>query len=131
MTSAASAVVVTACVSATAAHGYVFARESLLFSRPSTQRMFEVAAADVGAVRLWAFHQGVYNLLLGATSLAGAIGVLAGASTAGPALVVASSTSMIVAAVTLVAADPRRARIPGLVAQALPPSVALLALTLA
>ena len=95
MTSAASAVVVAACVAAAAVHGYVFVRESPLFSRPSTQRMFEVAAADVSAVRLWAFHQGVYNLLLGATSVAGAIGVSSGARNAGAALIVAASTSMI------------------------------------
>ncbi|MFI5916560.1 DUF1304 domain-containing protein [Dactylosporangium sp. NPDC051541] len=116
---------------AAAMHGYVFVRESVLFSRSSTRRMFEVAPEHAGAIRLWAFHQGVYNLLLGTTALVGAIALLAGASTIGVTLIVAAGVFMIVAAVTLVVADPRRVRVPGLFAQALPPSVALVALALA
>ncbi|MFG1608701.1 DUF1304 family protein [Actinoplanes sp. NPDC049265] len=115
---------------AAALHGYIFARESLLFSRPSTQRMFEVAAADVPAVRLWAFHQGVYNLLLGTTALAGAAATVIGATTTGATLITASALSMIVAAAALLAADRRRARLPGFLTQAVPAATALLAIVL-
>lgn len=130
MTGALTVVVAGAVSVAAATHGYVFVRESLLFSRPSTRRMFEVTPEHAGAIRLWAFHQGVYNLLLGTTALVGAIALLSGASIVGDTLIVAASLSMITAAVTLLLADPRRLRVPGVFAQALPPFVALVALAL-
>jgi putative membrane protein len=124
------AVAVCASVVAAVLHGYIFVLESLMFSRAGTQQMFEVAAADAPAVRLWAFHQGIYNLLLGATALAGAAAAAAGATTAGLTLMTAAGIFMVLAAVALVAADPRRARLPGFLAQAGPSAATLLAVIL-
>ena len=120
-----------ASIVAAAMHGYIFTLESVLFSRPRTQRMFEYATDDLPALRLWAFHQGVYNLLIGSTALAGAVALLTGSTTVGITLVISASTFMIGAALALIAADRRHARIPGLVAQALPPIVALITLAFA
>jgi putative membrane protein len=131
MTSSLTMVVAGAMSVAAALLGYVFVRESLLFDQPSTRRMFEVAPEQAGAIRLRAFHQGVYNLLVGTTALVGAIALLDGATTVGITLIVAAGSFMVIAAIALVVADPRRGRIPGLFAQALPPAVALFALALA
>jgi putative membrane protein len=117
-----------AMVAAAALHLYVFARESLLFSRPSTQRMFEVEALQATAVRLWAYHQGIYNALLGGVAAAGAVALLLGDRTVGATLTIASGVSMIIAAATLVMADRRPSRIPGLLTQAVPPAAGLLLL---
>jgi putative membrane protein len=116
-----SAVLVAAGLLAAGVHSWVFVLESLLFGRAAVQRMFEVGPQHAAAVRPWAFHQGVYNLLL-----AGA--VLVGLAVAGPAgrLVVAVATgSMVVAGVALVAFDPRRERVAGMVAQCVPAGIAL------
>jgi putative membrane protein len=116
---------------AAAVHAYVFARESLLFHRRSTQQMFDIAPGHADAVQLWAFHQGIYNALLGTTSLVGALALLLGARTVGSTLIVASSATMIIAAIALVAADPRPARLPGFLAQAAPAVAAMTAVLFA
>ncbi|HEY3688332.1 MAG TPA: DUF1304 family protein [Streptosporangiaceae bacterium] len=126
-----TAVCVAASILASATHGYIFAKESILFPRPRTQAMLEVAAEHATAVRLWAFHQGIYNLLLGTVAVAGAVAMAAGAFTIAATLIVTFSVSMIVAAASLFAADARRARVPGLIAQALPAVSALVALAFA
>lgn len=126
--SPALATAVAAAAVAAALHAFMFARESLMFSRPSTQQMLEVAAADVPAVRLWALHQGVYNLLLGGTALAGAVAVVAGSTRVGATLLTASGIFMLVAAAALMAVDRRRARVPGFLAQAVPAAIVLLAI---
>lgn len=128
MIPASTIVATVAMLVATIAHVFMFARESLLFQRPSSQRMLEIQPAHASAIRLWAYHQGIYNLLLGGTGLAGALALLAGGAEAGVALILAAAVSMITAAVALLAVDRRVARIPGFLAQAVPPSVALLAL---
>lgn len=38
-------------------HLYVFVHESILFSRPATQSMFQVEPQHAPAIRLWAYHQ--------------------------------------------------------------------------
>jgi putative membrane protein len=106
-------------------HGWMFLQESVLFTRPATQRMLEVAPQHASAVRLWAYHQGVYNLLLGLTALAGAGGLLIGAAPVAQTMIVTAGVSMVVAAVALLLVDPRRRRLPGFLAQALPALVAL------
>ena len=67
MIDAASIIIVAASLVAAAAHGYIFFRESVLFTRPSTVRMFDVPAEHAAAVKMRAFHLGIYNLLLGTT----------------------------------------------------------------
>lgn len=123
-------VVIAAAVVAAALHLYVFARESLLHSRTSTRRMLEIDAVHAEAVRLWAFHQGVYHALLAAITGSGVIAALTHATTVATALLTASGAAMVVTALALLIADPRRARLAGFCAQALPPLIALAALRL-
>jgi len=115
---------------AAATHVFMFAVESLLFGRISTRRMLEIPERHAAAVRLWAYHQGVYNLLLGAMSAAGAIGLVLGSSIGGRTLLLASNAAMVVAALALIGVDRRRERVPGALAQALPAAVCLVALGL-
>jgi putative membrane protein len=128
---AATTVAATAAATAAVVHSYMFVKESLQFSRPQTLRMLEVPVEDAGAVRLWAFHQGVYNLLLGATATAGGTLLLTGFRVAGSTLLAAAAVSMTAAAAALLAADPRPQRIPGFLAQAAPALTALIALAAA
>lgn len=110
-------------------HWYMFIQESVLFPRrPETQRMFDVAPAEMPAVRLWAFHQGVYNFLLGTIGATGSMLLLTGHAVAGTALLIAAATSMVCAAGALLAVDRRRQRLTGFAAQALPAIVALVML---
>ncbi|MCY1695082.1 DUF1304 family protein [Curtobacterium sp. SL109] len=116
-------------LSAAAMHWWMFVQESILFAQHSeTQRMLGVAPAAVPAVRLWAFHQGVYNFLLGAVGATGSLFLLAGCAANGTALFVAAAVSMIAAAGALLAVDRRRQRLPGFAAQAIPAISALIAL---
>ena len=125
---AAIIVAVTASVASAAIHGYVFVRETVLYHRPATQRMFGIPPTATAAVRLWAYHLGIYNLLLGLTALAGAVALVTGVATVGETLIIASSLAMIIAATTLVAAEHRRVRLRGFIAQAAPPFIAVVAL---
>ncbi|MEV6607133.1 DUF1304 domain-containing protein [Kutzneria sp. NPDC051319] len=109
-------------------HLWIFTMESVRFSRPQVHAMFEVRPADLDTVRPWAFHQGCYNALLALQMLAGLIAVHLGASTAGHALVLAAGASMLAAGVALIAFDPRRARIKGLIGQGAPALATLIAL---
>lgn len=116
-------------LAAAAMHWWMFAQESVLFPRrPGTQRMLDVAPGAVPAVRLWAFHQGVYNFLLGAIGVAGSLLLLASQAAIGATLLVAAAVSMIAAAGALLAVDCRRQRLPGFAAQALPAVIALITL---
>jgi putative membrane protein len=124
----ASSAAVGAAAVAAGMHAYIFARESLLFSRPSTRQMLEVDKAHAEAIRLWAFHQGVYNALLAAISVAGILSAVLDVGLVATTLLTTSSVAMIVAALTLLVADPRRARLPGCLAQAAPPLIVLAAL---
>ncbi|MFL6120037.1 DUF1304 family protein [Actinophytocola sp.] len=101
-------------------HLWIFTMESVRFRRPDVHAMFEVRAADLAAVRPWAFHQGCYNALLALQTLAGVAAVHLGATAAGRALVLAAGASMLAASAALVAFDPRRARIAGLIGQGAP-----------
>lgn len=109
-------------------HLHMFTHETILFARPRTQRMLEIEPQHVPAVRLWAYHQGIYNALLAGIAAAGAGALLVGHRTVGVALTTAAALSMITAAAALVLADRRRARIAGFLAQAAPPAAGLLLL---
>ncbi|MFF1607624.1 DUF1304 domain-containing protein [Amycolatopsis sp. NPDC058278] len=108
-------------------HLWIFTMESVRFEHPRVHAMFEVRAADLGAVRPWAFHQGCYNALLALQVLAGLAAVHVGAVAAGRALVLAAGASMLVASAALIAFDPRRARIKGLIGQGAPALATLIA----
>jgi putative membrane protein len=109
-------------------HLWIFTMESVRFSHPDVHAMFEVRAADLHAVRPWAFHQGCYNALLALQVLTGLTAAHVGAVAAGQALVLAASASMLVASLALIAFDPRQARIKGLIGQGAPALATLIAL---
>ncbi|MET8997693.1 DUF1304 domain-containing protein [Amycolatopsis sp. NPDC004169] len=109
-------------------HLWMFTMESIRFARPEVHAMFEVRAADVDVVRPWAFHQGCYNAFLALQVLAGLIAADSGAIAVGRALVSAAGASMLAASVALIAFDPRRARIKGLLGQGAPALATLVAL---
>lgn len=114
---------------AAAMHTYIFTMESVRFSRTATLHMLEIQPQHADAVRLWAYHQGVYNLLLALTATIGAALALTGETVPGRTLLLASSTTMVIAALALLLADRRTARIPGFLAQAIPPLLTIAALT--
>ncbi|MET8759413.1 DUF1304 domain-containing protein [Lentzea sp. NPDC004782] len=109
-------------------HLWIFTMESVRFRRPEVHAMFEVRAEDLDAVRPWAFHQGCYNALLALQVLAGLVAAHLGAE--GRALVLAACASMLAAGVALIAFDPRRARVKGLIGQGAPALAALVALVI-
>jgi putative membrane protein len=109
-------------------HLWIFTMESVRFGRPEVHAMFEVRAADVDVVRPWAFHQGCYNAFLALQVLAGLTAVHSGEGSAGRALVSAAAASMLAASVALIAFDPRRSRIKGLLGQGGPALATLIAL---
>jgi putative membrane protein len=113
---------------AAAMHLWIFTMESVRFGRPEVYAMFEVRAADLAAVRPWAFHQGCYNALLALQMLAGLIAAHENAIAAGRTLVLAAGVSMLAASVALIAFDPRRARIKGLIGQGAPALATVVAL---
>jgi len=47
-------------------HVYVFFLESVVWTRPSTMRLFKIAPQDAAATRILAVNQGFYNLFLAA-----------------------------------------------------------------
>jgi putative membrane protein len=106
-------------------HLWIFLMESVRFRR--VHAMFEVRAADVEAVRPWAFHQGCYNAFLGLQALAGVAAAHLGSPSGGRALVLAAGASMLGASVALVAFDPRRSRLTGLLGQGTPALATLVA----
>ncbi|MEY2847660.1 MAG: hypothetical protein RI885_325 [Actinomycetota bacterium] len=91
-------------------HVYIFVLESILWSRPTTWRIFGLRTqADADTTRPLAYNQGFYNLFL---ALGIAVGLLLyGASfTAGVALVLAGTVSMVLAATVLITSSPLSAR---------------------
>ncbi|RIX30004.1 DUF1304 family protein [Amnibacterium setariae] len=114
---------------AAASHAGMFVVESLLFGRDGTRRMLEVPEAHAEAVRLWAHHQGVYNLLLAAIAAAGLVALALGSTTVAQSLLLASGSAMVAAALALLAVDRRRERVPGFLAQALPAVACVVALS--
>lgn len=118
-------------------HIVVFVWEALLFTRPGVhQRIFFVPAADVPAVRLWAFGVGFYNLFLGFGMIAGVMAWSAGQEAVGRTLVIYLCLFMFLSGLVLLLADrmalsrPRGTGLGGAAGQSLPPLIALLAAVL-
>jgi putative membrane protein len=105
-------------------HVYIFTLESLLWSRPSTQRTFGVRDERDGEVlRPMAYNQGFYNLFLALGVLVGVVLVFADARDAGFAVTVFALASMLLAALVLVTSNRKMLR-PALI-QGAPPLLAL------
>jgi putative membrane protein len=119
-------------------HIVVFVFEALLIERRSIHSgVFKVRAADVPAIRLWAFGVGFYNLFLGLGMIAGVVAWIAGYDTVGKTLVIYLCLVMLLAGIVLYIADrlalsrPRGADRFGPIGQAAPPLIALLAVMFA
>jgi putative membrane protein len=132
-----TAVVWTFALLAAAVHILVFVWEAVLFHRPAVhQGIFSTPAAEVPAVRLWAFGVGFYNLFLGCGTLIGVAVWGAGEVAVGVSLVVYTCLFMVLSGVVLFIADrlafgrPKGKGIGGAAGQGLPPLIALIALVL-
>ena len=85
-------------------HVYIWTMESLTWRKPATWKRFGVATQEEAETQaLFAYNQGFYNLFLAVIAAIGVAGVLKGGSctTAGWALLFASTASMLGAAVIL------------------------------
>lgn len=123
---------------AAAVHCLVFVWEALLIQRPRVhQGIFAVPAADVPAVRLWAFGVGFYNLFLGLGLIAGVVASIRGAETVGDTLIIYICLFMALSGVVLFIADrmglgrERGSGVTGALGQTIPPLIALIAMMLA
>ena len=123
---------------AAAIHLLVFVWESFLITRPGIhQGVFGVPAADVPAVRLWAFGVGFYNLFIGLGMVGGVVAWMAGYTTAGRTLVIYLLVFMFLSGLVLLLADrlglgrEKGAGIGGAIGQSGPPLLALVAAAVA
>ena len=92
-------------------HGYIFVLESLLWTKPSTRRIFRVRSEeDARITRPLAFNQGFYNLFLALIVAIGVVLVVVGERAVGSALVYAGAGSMALAALVLLASNRRMLR---------------------
>jgi putative membrane protein len=93
-------------------HLVFFALESVLFRKKSVQQRFLIKSeAEAEAARPWAFNQGFYNLFLALGVVAGLILLLTGgAAEAGFGVAVFGLLCMVLAAVVLIASNPKLAR---------------------
>ena len=111
-------------------HVYIFALESLLWSRPSTQRTFGVRdARDGEALRPMAYNQGFYNLFLAIGVVVGV--VLLGTSLRGDAgigIALFALGCMLLAALVLVTSNRRMLR--AALVQGVAPALGILFLVL-
>ncbi|MFC4470548.1 DUF1304 domain-containing protein [Streptomyces xiangluensis] len=132
-----TAVVWTFALLAAVLHIVAFVWEALLLQRPGVhQGVFSIPAADVAAVRLWAFGVGFYNLFLACGTVAGVIAWSTGYETVGQALVIYTCLFMFLSGIVLFIADrlamgrERGTGLSGALAQSLPPLTALVAAAL-
>lgn len=111
-----------------AVHVYIFVLESVLWMRPSTWRVFGLRTqADAEMTRPIAYNQGFYNLFL-ALGIAVGIALLGANPSAGIALLLTSTLSMVLAALVLVTSNRRMLRAAAI--QGLPPLLSALSVAL-
>jgi putative membrane protein len=112
-------------------HVYIFVLESVQWSKESTRRVFGIrSAADAELMKPLAFNQGFYNLFLALGVAAGLILMLTGgAPEAGFGVAVFGLLSMVLAAVVLIASNPKLLR--SALIQGAAPLVGLVLLVLA
>ena len=96
---------------AAAIHVYIWLLESFSWTSARARATFGTTAGEAAATRELAFNQGFYNLFLALGALAGIVLVLTGAAPqAGFGVAVASLGSMLLAAVVLLASNPKMVR---------------------
>ncbi len=112
-------------------HVYIFALESLLWSRPATQRTFGVRdPRDAEVLRPMAYNQGFYNLFLALGVGIGLVLVATGTrADAGVAVALFALGSMLLAALVLVTSNRRMLR--AALVQGVAPALGILFLALA
>jgi putative membrane protein len=92
-------------------HVYIFWLESIVWAGPRSRRIFGLRSdAEVEHTRALASNQGFYNLFLAVVASFGIVLLLAGAQPAGAALVLASTGSMLAAALVLALSARRKRR---------------------
>jgi putative membrane protein len=93
-------------------HLYIFFLESVLWTRPSTMRTFGIRdAKDAEVLRPMAFNQGFYNVFLALGTGIGLVLLGTGVSRdGGIAIAMFALGSMVLAAIVLVASNPRMLR---------------------
>lgn len=93
-------------------HLWIFALESVLWSRPSTWRQFGVRdARDAEVLRPMAFNQGFYNVFLALGAGLGLVLLGTGFSREGGiAIAMFALASMVLAAVVLITSNPKMLR---------------------
>jgi putative membrane protein len=111
-------------------HVYIFALESLLWSRPSTQRTFGVRdERDAEVLRPMAYNQGFYNLFLALGAAMGLVLVATGSrADAGVAITLFALGCMLLAALVLVTSNRRMLR--AALVQGVSPALGILFLAL-
>jgi putative membrane protein len=99
-------------VAAALIHLYIFLLESVLWEKPSTRAAFGVRdARDAEVLRPMAYNQGFYNLFLALGTAIGLVLWLTGfAREGGLSVALFSLASMVLAAVVLVASNPKMLR---------------------
>jgi putative membrane protein len=114
---------------AAALHVFIFAMESLWFTRPGIYRRFGVRSPEDAAIlQPMAFNQGFYNLFLAIGAGAGVVARVTGHDAVGRTLVLFSCGCMLLAAVVLASSNPRMLR--GALIQGVAPLVAVVATVL-
>ena len=107
----------------------VFVLESFFYRRQELHSIFLIEPGEEAVVRLWVVNQGFYNFCFGVAALAGVALARLGPGDVGTALVVFASASMVVSGLVLLVTE-RRLWLSS-IAQALPPTVALVAFAVA
>jgi putative membrane protein len=107
-------------------HVGFFVLESVLFTKPPGRKVFGVSEADAETMKFLAFNQGFYNLFLALGVVTGAVLVVMGRADAGKPIVAFGCACMVGAACVLATGGKRMMR--GVLAQGIPPLVALAAL---
>lgn len=86
-------------------HVYIFALESVLWTKPAALKTFGTSPEEAEATKELAFNQGFYNLFLAIVTAIGII-LVGPAAGAGHALVFAGTGSMLAAALVLFVSSP-------------------------
>jgi len=106
-------------------HVGVFLMESMLFRRPSVQRLLLGREGADPGVYLWAFNQGFYNLFVALGAIGGVITYHVSSDVVGETLTLYACGFMAAAGVVLFVSDRRLWR--GALGQSVPPLIALAA----
>lgn len=120
-----NAIFVVGAVASVLVHMGFFAIESLLFTTAAGRKIFGITTAEAETMKFLAFNQGFYNLFLALGVVVGLVLMVYG-DARGRAIVAFACACMVGAGCVLATGGKRVLR--GVLAQALPPLVALVAL---